>query len=89
MKKPVAYVTDHALLRYLERVLQIDVEQYRREIGRKVDVAMEHEGATGVVVDGFVYKLCGVTVTTVVERARPERGQHRSKSAPRSAQECE
>lgn len=70
MKKPIAYVTDHAVLRYLERVLQVDIEAHRQEIGRMVDRALEHEGCSGVVIDGFSYKLRGNAVTTVVEANR-------------------
>ena len=71
MKKPVAEVSDHALLRYLERVLHIDVEAHRCEVGRKVDRAMVHPDACGVRVDGFTYKLCGQVVTTVVPSHKP------------------
>ena len=71
MKKPVAEVSDHALLRYLERVLRIDVEAHRCEVGRKVDRAMVHPGACGVRVGGFTYKLRGQVVTTVVPSDKP------------------
>ena len=66
MKKSVAHVTDHAVLRYLERVEGLDIERLRRLIGRRVDRAMEHEGASGLVVGGVRYKLRGHAVTTVI-----------------------
>jgi hypothetical protein len=76
IKKPLTQVSDHAVIRYLERVLQMDVETIRREIGRKVDRGAGM-GASGVRIDGFVYKLRDGHVTTVVDAARPERGQCR------------
>lgn len=65
MKKPAIHITDHALLRYLERVLEMDIEAHRRAIGHAVQIAQEHEGCTGVVIDGFSYKLSGNTVITI------------------------
>ena len=59
----------HAVLRYLERVEGIDLEALRRKIARTVDQAAR-QGATGVVVNGFCYKLvqdaaAGPVVATV------------------------
>lgn len=56
MKKPIAHVTDHAVLRHLERVQGIDVESVRRELGFKVDAAIE-AGAAATVADGIRYVL--------------------------------
>lgn len=56
MKKPVAYVTDHAVLRHLERVEGIDIEAVRQELGHKVDAAIE-AGATATVSNGIRYVL--------------------------------
>lgn len=72
MKKPIAQVTDHAIVRYLERVLGMDIEAVRRKIGRTVDLALEHEGSNGVVSDGFVYKLRGNKVTTITPHNQPK-----------------
>lgn len=71
MKKPIAVVSDHALVRYIERVLGLDVEHLRREIGRRVDRGAGM-GATGVEIDGFVYKMQEGTVTTVMPSSRPD-----------------
>lgn len=78
MKKPIVIVSDHALVRYIERVLGVDVETLRREIGRRVDRGAEL-GACGVEVDGWLYKLQDGTVTTVFEASRPDlrRGRQR------------
>lgn len=71
MKKPRAFVSDHAVVRYLERVVGIDVERFRREIGHRVDRAVEM-GASGCVVGGYEYRLKDGHVTTVVEATRPD-----------------
>ena len=56
MKKPPAYVTDHALLRHLERVQGIDIEAIRLELGHLVDKAIE-AGAKATVSEGMRYVL--------------------------------
>lgn len=75
MKHPRTHVSDHAVLRYLERVAGFDIEALRREIGRKVDRAAV-AGASGVVIDGMVYKLVGAlpdcTVVTVRKAHGPD-----------------
>ena len=68
-KRPRTRVSDHAVLRYLERVQGFDIEALRSAIGRRVEAAAE-TGATAVVIEGFAYQLRpddrGVpTVTTV------------------------
>lgn len=72
MKKPIAIISDHAVVRYLERVMKVDVERVRREIGRRVDRGAEL-GASGVEIDGLVFKLQDGTVTTVLEASRPDK----------------
>lgn len=76
MKKARTRVSDHAVLRYLERVQGMDVEQVRREIGHKVDRAVEL-GASGAVSDGFVYRIESGVVVTITRHCQPERGQRR------------
>ena len=72
MKKSLHRVSDHAVLRYLERCKGVDVENVRRELGRKVDDAVRR-GASGLISDGFVFKLSPVgTVITVQEQNRPD-----------------
>lgn len=72
MKKPRVPVSDHAVLRYLERVGGMDIEGLRREIGHKVDLQLDHPEACGVIVAGFIYKIAGGVVTTVVAANRPD-----------------
>lgn len=56
MKKPRVHVTDHALVRFLERVGGVDVEALRSAIGRSLDEAARL-GAAAAVIDGFRYVL--------------------------------
>lgn len=78
MKKPVVHITDHALVRYLERVLQVDVEGLRRRIGRQIDGMLVEDlpDPCGVTIKGVTYKLRGKSVTTCVPvKKRGRRGQ--------------
>ena len=61
---PAPVVTDHALIRYLERVVGIDVEVHRRAVAALVGVAVAH-GAGALVHDGHRYCLSKAFVTTV------------------------
>ncbi|MBR9841190.1 MAG: hypothetical protein GYB50_25405 [Rhodobacteraceae bacterium] len=77
MKKPRHPVSDHAVVRYLERVQGVDIDALRKAIGHRVDAAVaDHEGASAVIIEGFRYCLTpeGV-VATVLAVHRPERGQ--------------
>lgn len=65
MSRRRPHVSDHAMLRYLERVVGIDVEAHRRDIERRVVHAVEL-GASGLISDGFRYAISDVRVTTVV-----------------------
>lgn len=67
MKKPNVPVTDHAVIRYLERVQGFDVEAVRREIRRKVSLVLEHPTATGILIDGFRYVLAQGAVISIID----------------------
>ena len=56
MKKSRIPISDHAVLRYLERVQGMDIEHIRRTIGARVDDAAR-QGACGIIIDGFSYKI--------------------------------
>lgn len=56
MKAPRIRVSDHAVLRYLERVGGFDVERLRGEIASRLQPVIA-TGATGVVIDGFSYRI--------------------------------
>lgn len=75
MKKPLAYVTDHALLRHLERVKGIDVEAVRTELGHKVDAAIE-AGARATIAEGIRYVLVeDRLISCVPVKSKPLRGR--------------
>ena len=65
MSKPFVHVTDHALVRYLERVHSVDMEGLRKRIGRSVHSAVKY-GAAGVRIDGVRYRLINNRVITVL-----------------------
>lgn len=71
MKRPRVSVTDHAVVRYLERVGGFDIDTLRREIARRVQAAA-NAGASTVTIDGAVFVIVagdnGPTVTTVMTR---------------------
>lgn len=76
MKTPITKVSDHAVVRYMVRVLLVDVDGLRRRIGRVTDNAVK-QGASSVTVGGMRYLLRGDTMTTVmpVKRCRKGRGK--------------
>lgn len=70
------YVSDHAVLRYVQRVLGIDTEAIRAEIRVAVKNGVEL-GASGVRQGNTTYKLTGQTVVTVLEKAASVRRRSR------------
>ena len=73
-------VTDHAVVRYLEREFGVDVESVRAVIARKINSPavqelVEFGGGVPckVKVDGKTYCLCGNTVTTYIGRQQNNR----------------
>lgn len=60
-------ITDHAVVRYLERVKGIDIEATRSEIAEIVRRGVGL-GAQSVILDGMRYRLDGHHVVTVVEK---------------------
>jgi hypothetical protein len=60
-----APVTDHAVLRWLERVQGVDIEAIRQRIWKTCEPAVK-AGATCVRVDGVKYELANGKVVTVV-----------------------
>ncbi len=73
MSTPGVDVSDHALLRYLERVKGIDVEAARAEVIAIVKVAASLGNRTAAR-DGHVYVIDGCWVTTVMPKGGNVRG---------------
>lgn len=65
------HVTDHAILRYLERAYGLDVELVRRHIAGRCATGAAL-GAVGVTVENVKFVLsAGVAETTVVTALKP------------------
>ncbi|MBP0483962.1 hypothetical protein [Sagittula salina] len=86
MKKPRHYVSDHALVRYMERGLGLDVERLRRDLGRRVDAAAgSATGMNAVNIDGMHYRIKETTVITCCRANTPPNG----KGGPRRRREID
>ena len=72
------HVTDHAVVRYLERVHFVNVSAIRRRIKKAVYSAVKH-GSNGIIKDGITYKLKGRTVTTILSNENRKRRHLRRK----------
>jgi len=72
MKRLPVPVSDHAVIRYLERVAGFDVEAVRDEIRRKVEPAVR-AGACALNSEGYRYLIAdGVVVTVTPASSAPE-----------------
>jgi hypothetical protein len=63
--EPLPRVTDHAVLRFLERVQGINIEAARQLIAKRCATAIA-VGTTSLRADGVRYEFSGTTVVTVV-----------------------
>jgi len=72
MKKPPIHASDHAIVRYLERVLGLDLNPVRAEISERVEGGVEH-GASGVITGGYRFVLQGRTVVTITSASDPNK----------------
>lgn len=77
MKNPRCKVSDHAVLRYLERVQGINVNSVRRKIGKAVQLGDQYPDARGVFHGGFLFRVRNGTVVTVlpIRRNRKKSGK--------------
>ncbi len=62
-------VTDHAVLRYMERVLEIDVDAVRKLIFRETHTALR-TGAVGLRRDDIRYVFADGKVVTILPSGR-------------------
>lgn len=76
-------VSDHALVRYAERVLGHDLQPMRDQLARELEEALERagplDGASAVIIHGFRYVIEGRVVVTVHEHSRPDKRTGRAK----------
>ncbi|MEQ5870226.1 hypothetical protein J4E08_09980 [Sagittula sp. NFXS13] len=71
-------ISDHALLRYMQQGMGLDVEQLRRQLATRVDAASAgRDGMCGVNVDGVHLVVRGHVVTTAFNRCAHRRGSGR------------
>lgn len=79
MRRSRFHITDHAVLRYLERVKGVDIDAVRDEIANKVNVAAEHRGLSAVIIDGFRYAIKRGSVQSIFKLNRQDKrtGGHR------------
>ena len=66
-------VSDHAVLRYLERARGIEIAAIRRHIAEQVRRGVER-GGSAVIVEGVKFVLVENRVVTVLERDRVHHG---------------
>ena len=71
MKKSNLHITDHAVIRYLERVRGVDIDAVRREISTKTALIQDYPGATGILVDGFRYVIANGAILTIHDIGKP------------------
>lgn len=82
--KPEPTVTDHALLRYIERVCEIDVESLRRQILTPTVKQAIQSGATAVKTAEFLAVVKGHAITTITTpEIHPERKNNKLTRAQR------
>ena len=65
MNPPRHPVTDHAIVRYLERVQGWNIEMVREHIADLTCAAIE-VGASAKIIDGFAYKFTNGRVVTIM-----------------------
>ncbi|MEM6904919.1 MAG: hypothetical protein AAF568_03415 [Pseudomonadota bacterium] len=77
--KRTVHVTEHALVRYAERVFGVDMKAARSRIARKVANAIRH-GAGAVTIDGVTYHLRQENVVTISVTENIKRRRRRQRA---------
>lgn len=72
-------ISDHALVRYLERVQGFDVDAMRRAIHDELAPALDHPGANALVSGGFKYHFENGVLKTITPASQPGIGQRRKR----------
>lgn len=67
MSRNKQIVTDHALVRYIERVLGVNLQEVRRAILTDSIKAAVKGGAASVTIDGFTYIIENGRITTIIK----------------------
>ena len=76
-KQPSIRVSDHAVLRYLERVGGFEIEALRQNIAKRCESAV-NAGASSITIDGVALLIeDGVVITTVPRKDGQARRPYR------------
>ena len=70
---PEPRLSDHALLRWLERVKGVDVEAARREIMTPQIIEALENGVKAITINGVRFVCRDATIVTTVEKSQPAR----------------
>lgn len=73
--RPLAPVSDHAVLRWLERECDVPVERIRQLIGEGC-APYAHHGTVAVIVGRIKFIIEGGVVVTTLERRMRQRGRN-------------
>lgn len=66
-------LSDHALLRYMERIYKVDLDDLRQRILTDNIKSAIKMGATTVTIDGVRFRVAGSVITTVFEKPEQKR----------------
>jgi len=84
-----ARISDHALLRYVERVLEIDVEKLRNHLlSKEIRCAIE-AGAKSVTIDGIKFIVQGKTIVTMIAPEQKKKSISKCSTCRKWACECD
>lgn len=81
---PEPRISDHALLRYIQRIHKIDVDALRQSIMTPAIVAGIKAGASTISVAGASFKVANNVIVTVLEKAAEPRLQNPKKARDRA-----
>lgn len=75
LKSAAPIITEHALLRYVERVMQIDLEEVKNKILASGSVVMAGDFPNGKfeIGDGFVAVVRDRTIVTIEPKSKPKK----------------
>lgn len=81
-KRAPLLISDHAIVRYLERVEGLNIDQLRRALANRLQEA-HAIGASSVTIERHTYRITNGVLTTVVQRKSRFPRQGKSKPEAR------
>ena len=70
-------ISDHAILRYLERHYNLDMDEIKKEILPDKIKALVEAGATRYTVNGMEFRIDGGVIVTAVQRSENFQTNHK------------